>query len=129
MKKAGIVLAALLVAAIAGNAAAAPAGKVYYEKPFGQIAYKPKKIDFNGYTLTKIKWRHWNGRVARGRGRGRVNTCIPYCAAGKIVKGPARLKMFQRHDENGRLMYGCMTGYTKADGRKWRVEWPAACAH
>ena len=128
MKKAGIVLAALLVAAIAGTAFAAPARKVYYEKPFGQIAYKPKRIDFSDLVLTKLKWRHWNGKVARGRGRGRVNTCIPSCAAGNIKKGPAHLKMFKRHRENGRLMYGCMTGYTKIDGRRSRIEWPPACA-
>jgi hypothetical protein len=129
MKKAGIVLVALLVVAVAGSAFAAPARKVYYEKPSGQIAYKPKRIDFSDLTLTKIKWRHWNGRVARGRGRGRVNTCIPSCAAGNIKKGPARLKMFKRHSESGRLMYGCMTGYTKIDGRRSRIEWPPGCAH
>jgi len=128
MKTAGIGLAALLVAVVAGNAAAAPADKVYYEKPYGQVAYKPKRIDFSDLTLTKIKWRHWNSRVARGRGRGRVNTCILNCAAGNIERGPARLKMFKRHDENGRLMYGCMTGYTKIDGRRSPVQWPPGCA-
>ena len=128
MKKAGIVVAALLAVAIAGSAFGAPARKVYYEKPYGQIAYKPKRIDFSDLVLTKIMWRHWTGMVARGRGRGRVNTCIPNCAAGKIKKGPARLKMFKRHAEGGRLMYGCMTGYTKIDGRKSRIEWPPACA-
>jgi hypothetical protein len=128
MKKAGIVIAALLIAAIAGNAAAAPAGKVYYEKPFGQIAYKPKRIDFNGLVLKKIKWHHWNSKVARGKGRGRVNDCNPNCAQGHIHAGPARLKMFKRHTENGRRMYGCMTGYTKIDGSRSPVEWPPGCA-
>ena len=32
---------------------------MYYEKPYGGFAYKPKKIDFSDLTLTKIKWRHW----------------------------------------------------------------------
>jgi hypothetical protein len=128
MKKAGIVLAALLVAVIAGNATAAPAGKVYYEKPYGGFAYKPRKIDFSDLPLTKTRWRHWGHRVARGRGRGRVNTCVPSCAAGNIKKGPARLKMSQRHTENGRRIYGCMTGYTKIDGDKSPVEWPPGCA-
>src|SRR3954447_14568879 len=128
MKKAGIVIAALLVVAIAQSAFAAPARKVYYEKPYGQIAYKPKKIDFSDLTLTKIKWRHWNGKVARGRGRGRVNTCIPSCAAGNIKKGPARLKMFKRHAEGNRLMYGCMPGYRKSAARNSKIEGPPACA-
>jgi hypothetical protein len=70
MKKAGIVLAALLVAAVAQSALAAPAAKrVYYEKPYGQIVYKPKRIDFSDLVIKRIKWRHWNSKVARGRGR------------------------------------------------------------
>jgi hypothetical protein len=128
MKKAGIVFAALLVAAITASAVAAPAKRVYYETPYGKVAYKPKRIEFSDLTLTKIKWRHWNGKVARGTGRGRVNTCIPNCAAGNIKRGPAHLKMFKRHTEGGRRMYGCMTGYTKIDGQKSPVEWPPACA-
>jgi hypothetical protein len=128
MKKAGIVLAALLVAAIAGNAAAAPAEKVYYEKPYGQIAYKPKRIDFSSTVLKKLKWRHWNSKVARGKGRARVNDCIPNCGQGTIHAGRARLKMFKRHAEGDRLMYGCMTGTVRADGQKYPVEWPVACS-
>ena len=122
MKKAGIVLAALLVAAIAGTAAAAPAKKVYYETPYGQVRYKPKKIDFSDLTLSKIKWRHWNSKVARGKARARV------FRAGGSSTGTATLKMFKRHTENGRRMYGCMTGTTKVDGRKERVVWPPGCS-
>jgi hypothetical protein len=122
MKKAGIVVAALLVIAIAGSAFAAPARKVYYEKPYGQIAYKPKRIDFSDLTLTKIKWRHWNSKVARGRGRARV------FSAGGSATGTARLKMFKRHVEGNRRMYGCMTGTTNVGGHKEHVEWPPACA-
>ena len=122
MKKAGIVLAALLVAAIAGNAAAAPAKKVYYETPYGQVRYKPKQIEFSDLTLSKIKWRHWNSKVARGKARARV-----YGAGGSSA-GTATLKMFKRHTENGRRVYGCMTGYTKIDGDKSPVEWPPGCA-
>src|SRR6185436_18839935 len=121
MKKAGIVLAALLVAAIAGNAAAAPAKKVYYETPYGQVRYKPKQIEFSDLTLSKIKWRHWNSKVARGKARARV-----YGAGGSSA-GTATLKMFKRHSDNGRRMYGCLTGTTKVDGRKERVVWPPAC--
>ena len=122
MKKAGIVFAALLlVAAITSTAFGSAAEKVYYEKPYGQIAYKPKKIDFSDLTLSKIKWRNWNGRVARGRARARV-----YSAGGSAT-GTARLKMFKRHREGNRLMYGCMTGTTKVGGRKERVVWPPGC--
>ena len=123
MKKAGTVLAALLVAAVAQSAFAAPAAKrVYYEKPYGQIAYKPKRIDFSDLVIKKIKWRHWNSKVARGRGRARI------FMTGTSVAGTARLKMFKRHREGNRLMYGCLTGTTKANGNTEPIEWPPGCA-
>jgi hypothetical protein len=123
MKKAAIVLAALLVAAVASSALAAPAvKKVYYEKPYGQIVYKPKRIDFSDLVIKKIKWRHWNRKVARGHGRARI------FMTGSSVTGTARLKMFKRHREGGRRMYGCLTGTTTAsNGQTEQIEWPPGC--
>jgi hypothetical protein len=126
MKSAGVLaIAALLL--IAGVAGAAPA-KVYYDAPFKPGVYKPKRIDFHDTTLSRLHWRHWNRKVAWGKGRARVNTCIPICATGEIVHGRVHLKMYKRHTENGRLMYGCMRGTAKAEGKKYRIEWPPACA-
>jgi hypothetical protein len=128
MQKAGILAIALtLVAATVGIAGAATE-KVYYEKPYGQIAYKPKRIDFSDLVLTRIHWRDWNRKVAWGRGRARANTCDPTCGGGQVVRGRAHLKMFKRHTENGRRMYGCLKGTVKAGGRKLPVEWPPGCA-
>jgi hypothetical protein len=126
MKKAGIVFAALLlVAVITGTATAAE--KVYYQPPFGGPVYKPKRIVFHDTTLKDLRWRHWNSRRARGRGRARINTCEPICATGKIVRGPVRLRMFGRHREGDRLFYRCMVGTARAGGRKYRISWPYDC--
>jgi hypothetical protein len=126
MKNAGILaIAALLL--IAATAGAAPK-KVYYEKPYGQVAYKPKRIDFSDLVLSKLHWRHWNRKVAWGNGRARINTCDPFCGAGNIVHGRVHLKMYKRHTVSGRLMYGCLKGTSKADGKKYPVEWPPGCA-
>jgi hypothetical protein len=129
MKNAGIVAIALvaLVAATVGSAAGAAPKKVYYEKPYGQVAYKPKRIDFSDLTLTKIHWRHWNRKVAWGNGRGRENTCDPACAGGQIVHGTAHLKMYKRRTVHGRRMYTCLVGTVKAGGQKFPLEWPPGC--
>jgi hypothetical protein len=128
MRRAGILaLALMLVAATVGTAGAA-SKKVYYEKPYGQIAYKPKRIEFSDLTLTRLHWRHWNRKVAWGSGRARANTCNPTCAGGQVVKGKAHLKMFRRHTEDGRRMYGCLKGTVEAGGQKMPVEWPPGCA-
>src|SRR5919198_1525538 len=104
MKRAVAVAAALtLVLAVAATAFAAT--KVYYETPYGKVVYKPKRIDFSDTTLTKIRWRHWNRKVARGTGRARINTCNPSCGGGTIVRGKVSLTMFKRHTERGKRFY------------------------
>jgi hypothetical protein len=127
MRRAGIIaIALMLIAATVGTAGAA-SKKVYYTKPFGQVAYKPKRIDFNDLALTRLHWRHWNRKVAWGHGRARTETCNPTCGQGGVVKGTVHLKMFKRHTEGGRRMYGCMVGTVKAGGEKSPVEWPPGC--
>jgi hypothetical protein len=126
MTRAAIVAVAVMLSG-ALTAGAAGAEKVYYETPFGKVVYKPKRIEFSDLTLTKIRWRDWNGRRSLGRGRARINTCDPSCGAGNIVHGTARLRMFRRHREGGRLVYGCLKGTTRADGETRRVQWPPGC--
>ena len=120
-----VILAVVLVGALSTSAGAAE--KVYYETPYGQVAYKPKRIEFSDLTLTKIRWRHWNRRRSLGRGRARINTCVPSCAAGNIVRGSAKLRVFRRHREGERLVYGCLKGTTRVNGETQRVQWPPGC--
>jgi hypothetical protein len=37
-----------------------------------------------GAALTRMRWHHWNRRVARGRGHLRINGCRPDCASGRL---------------------------------------------
>ena len=126
MTRAVILATAAMLVAISATSAGA-AEKVYYETPFGEVKYKPKRIEFSDLTLTKIRWKHWNGRRSLGRGKARINTCDPSCGAGNIVRGTARLRVFLRHREDGRLVYGCLKGTTRAGGEKQRVQWPPGC--
>jgi hypothetical protein len=128
MTRAGIVAVVALLAFAVSSATAAAPEKVYYETPFGQVKYEPKRIEFSDLTLTKIRWRNWNSRRSIGRGRARINTCDPSCAAGNIVRGRAKLRVFQRHRaDDGRLVYGCLKGTTRAGGETRRVQWPPGC--
>jgi hypothetical protein len=74
---------------------------------------------------------HVLGHVQRqsrhDEGCARINTCDPSCAAGNIVRGRARLRVFQRHREDGRLVYGCLTGTTRANAETQRIQWPPGC--
>ena len=127
MARAAILAVAVLLVTMASTASGAPE-KVYYETPFGQVVYKPKRIEFSDLTLTKIRWKGWNGRRSLGRGKARINTCDPSCGAGNIVRGTARLRVFLRHrGGDGRLVYGCLKGTTRAGGETRRVQWPPGC--
>jgi hypothetical protein len=52
-----------------------------------------------------------------------VNTCIPFCAAGKIVRGPARLTMYHRYRAGKRWMYRCVKGVVRVSGPDQRILW------
>jgi hypothetical protein len=119
-------MALMLIAATVGTAGAATK-KVYYQKPYGQIAYKPKRIDFSDLVLTKLHWTHWNSKKAWGRGKARINTCDPTCASANIKHGTVHLKAYKRKAVNGRRMYTCLVGTSKADGKRYPIEWPPAC--
>jgi hypothetical protein len=127
MTRAGIVAVAAVLVGVLLSTSAGAAEKVSYETPYGQVVHKPKRIEFSDLTLTKIRWRGWNGRRSLGRGRARINTCDPSCAAGDIVRGTAKLRVFQRHREDGRLVYGCLKGTTRAGGETRRLQWPPGC--
>jgi hypothetical protein len=120
-----VVLAGILAVAIAATATAAP--RVYYRLPNGQAKVAPTRIGFSDLTLTRIRWDGWGGRRATGTGRARMNTCVPSCAGGEIVRGTATLKVFRRQREGGRRFYGCMTGRVRAEGETARVMWPPGC--
>jgi hypothetical protein len=118
-------VAVLATLAVAATAIAAP--RVYYRLPTGQAKVAPARIDFSDLALTRIRWDGWGGKRASGTARARMNTCIPNCAGGDIVRGTATLKVFRRHREGGRLFYGCLTGRVRAGGDTSRVMWPPGC--
>jgi hypothetical protein len=127
MTRAAIVAVAVALV-VAGAATTLAAPRVYYETPYGKLVVKPSRIEFSDLTLTRLKWRNWGSKRTRGTGRARVNPCEPSCAEGEIVRGRAKLKLFKRHREGGRRLYGCLTGTTRAGGETRRVEWPPGCA-
>src|SRR5438128_12181182 len=113
------VLAAALLGTAGAGSAAAP---VYYRLPLNDHAVvKPKRIEFSDASLTKLHWRHWGARRATATGRARINTCTPTCAAGNVITGKASARVFKRHTEDSRRIYGCMTA--RVHGAP-KLEWP-----
>ena len=127
MKRTVILAAAVAFAIAMATTAGAAEAKVYYETPFGQVVSKPKRIEFSGLTLYRIHWSHWGRKKSFGSGRARINLCEPSCADENIVRGSTHLKMFKRHMQGTKRFYGCLVGTSKADGRRFPVEWPPAC--
>jgi hypothetical protein len=126
MKNAGIlaIAALLLLAATAGAASA----KVYYQKPYGQIVYKPKRIDLSDLALTKLHWRHWGTKIARAHGKARGNDCIPNCASGTIRHGTATLKVFRKQTIGTKRVYTCLKGTARLGGQKPPFSYPSSCS-
>jgi hypothetical protein len=128
MRRAGILaIALMLIAATVGTAAGAAWGKVYYQKPYGQIVFKPKRIDLSDLTLTKLRWRHWGTKIARAHGRARGNDCIPNCASGTIRHGTATLRVFRKKTIGNKRVYTCLKGTTKLGGQKQPFLYPPEC--
>ena len=71
--------------------------RLYFPSRCYNAAYKPRSVivtcaDAN-YRLRGLRWRRWNGPVARGRGFVYVNDCIPFCAAGRFHYHPVVVRL------------------------------------
>jgi hypothetical protein len=124
MRTGRILLLALALALTVGTTASGAGGRTYFRDPFTNRAhFKPKVISFSDADLTRLRWRSWNRRHAFGRGRGRVNNCIPSCAGGKILHGPVTLTMYHREKSRGRWFYRCVKGVVHVSGPDQRIIW------
>jgi hypothetical protein len=120
----GWILLIAAALALTGATTAAGASRTYFHQPMtGKRAYKPSRIEFSDSTFSHIRWRGWNTRIARGTGRGRVNTCNPFCGAGNIVYGTVALKMYRRHAVGHRRFYRCVKGVARVPGPDQPIHW------
>ncbi len=54
---------------------------------FGDATVKPSSLDtFSDLGVLSIRWKRWGSRTPVGSGTARVNSCNPFCAAGKIYR-------------------------------------------
>jgi hypothetical protein len=124
MRTGRILLLALALALTVGTTASGAGERTYFRAPFsGKAQFKPKRISFSDSDLTQLRWRSWNRRHAFGRGRARVNNCIPFCAAGKILHGPVKLTMYHRYKSGHRWFYRCVKGVARVPGPDQRILW------
>lgn len=124
MRTGRILTLALALALTVGTTASGAGERTYFRQPLtGHVAFKPKHVLFSDATLTHLRWHSWNRKHAFATGRGRVNTCNPFCAAGKIVHGPATLTMYHRYKSGSRWFYRCVKGVVRVSGPDQRILW------
>jgi hypothetical protein len=123
MRTGRILLLATALALTVGTTAEGSSHTFFHQPLTGKVTYKPSRIEFSDASLTHIRWRGWNHRIARGTGRARVNTCEPACAAGNIVHGTVTLKMYRRHTVGNRHFYRCVKGRVRAPGFSSPIQW------
>jgi hypothetical protein len=78
-----------------------------------KLYYRPHFFLLSGdgtFGVSKVQWHSYGGAVAEASGRAFADDCIPYCAAGRIFKPRAKLKLSkvvqcQGHPVYARLRY------------------------
>jgi hypothetical protein len=111
------VVALIVLGSLTGSVSAAPktagdltaaAKRVFADFGCDGPKRRPHLIVFTcadaGLLVRKIHYSSWGGRIARGRGTVRENTCDPACVYGNFRDYPARLRM-------SRIRYCANTGH------------------
>ncbi len=110
MTKAATLCAALVFAALAGTASAAPekvssppraVAQRGSERVLVDCSWKARvrPTDFvlacgdGNSRLTSLRWSHWGAHSAVAEGRSLVNDCDPYCAAGTFHSYPVVVRL------------------------------------
>jgi hypothetical protein len=74
----------------------------------GSPRYRPKRFWLSGdatLLATKVRWRSYNGAIARARALGHVNDCDPDCADGHFVSHRMALRLSRPRKICGRYVY------------------------
>jgi hypothetical protein len=67
--------------------------------------------DGNSY-LQKIKWSTWTSTLAKATATYTENNCTPYCAAGKFINYPAKVKLsIVKKTSSGKLFTKLFVSY------------------
>lgn len=84
-----------------------PAGAVFVLDLTDQAAVQPATVDFaSNATLEDMRWSHWGGGVANGRGTVALRDCTPSCVNGHTVKYPVTVTLSHPASCFGAHFYG-----------------------
>lgn len=105
--------AALLggVGAVGAGAVTPTAGQKVFVEPGiypGPPKYRPHEFLLSGdgtFSLYAVHYESYGGPVATATGRGYVRGCTPNCAAGKVYRSQAKIKLSQVTKCEGKLIY------------------------
>jgi hypothetical protein len=105
--------------------------RVYFPSNCDNAKQKPKRIIVScadgGIQLKSLRWRGWNKKKAKARGKAWVNDCKPYCARGTFHTYPARAQVSKPHfcREERRYLYRRLK--IRSRGRSLKVNFGFAC--
>jgi hypothetical protein len=106
-----LAVALILSAVLAPAAVAAPAShKVYVERDIvsQELAYRPHAIGLSAdgtFALTGLRWSGYGSSDALATGRAYVRGCTPNCAEGKVFRPTASVRLSDRIDCRGVIIY------------------------
>jgi hypothetical protein len=87
----GLLSTAIVVGAVAARQ------KVYFASECTNSRYRPHHLiaacGDGSLRVKKIQWERYGVRRARGHGIAVTNTCTPSCAAGKLERDAARVRL------------------------------------
>lgn len=73
---------------------------------------RPRVLQVAGegsFAVQKMRWAVWNRRVARGRGIGAQDDCIPGCSDGTFHRAPAQVRLWRPRSRCGNRVWTRMT--------------------
>jgi hypothetical protein len=102
----------LCVAAVAASAffmpLSASASRSVFENfspGFGTPAQHPPSLQLDNHTVLGMEWGEWGGSVAEGTGVLPLSNCRPDCAAGKVTRWPAKIRLSRIRNCEGAVLY------------------------
>jgi hypothetical protein len=74
--------------------------RAYFHSLCYDVRYKPRTVieacGDAGLQLRRMRWRGWNRKLVRGKGRMLYNDCDPFCAGGHFHSIPVKVTLSRR---------------------------------
>jgi hypothetical protein len=76
-----------------------------FARGFGAPAQHPGNLQLDNHTVLNMEWTSWGEPVAEGTGVLPLSNCLPNCAAGKVTRWPATIRLSRIRVCEGAVRY------------------------